>query len=616
VKDPKSRLALRSALMLLSCIVLAVTLGGCAAQHAFEDGERLASGGKPEAALEKFRQALGSEPNNAAYRTAYIRTRSSLIENELRAASKALPDNINTAQQHYLQVLTIEPGNAIALEGIRAIERASRHETWLSEARTLATNDPVQAMQRLNLLLREDASNKAAAQLMARLTESPSANDNVLAETYRKPLSIELREVTLKQLFDAIAQASGLSFVFDKDVKLDSKASLLLKNSTVEAALYYVLLTNQLEQQVMNPHTLLVYPNNGNKQKDYQQTVVRTFQLQNATAKTVAESLRTLLKLKDFVVDEKLNLLMLRESPEMVRLAERVIAAQDIAQPEVMLDVEVLEVSRNRLKELGVQLPTGMSLAPLGSGTNSVVKLEDLRRLNSSGVVASVDPLRVNARGVDTDANILANPRIRVVNNEKAKITIGKRVPSFSTTIASSLSTVTADTVTYIDVGLKLDVEPTIYANDEVMIRIGLEVTNIVDKQISKNGSQAYTIGNRSAQTVLRLKDGENQVLAGLINDEDRRTLSKLPGFGDLPLLGRLFGSQLDDKLKSEIVLSITPRLVRPTAVRGAELKEFDSGNENSLRRPPVSVSFSAQKNDVNKGEAPKGEAPKKGEQQ
>jgi general secretion pathway protein D len=174
---------------------------------------------------------------------------------------------------------------------------------------------------------------------------------------------------------------------------------------------------------------------------------------------------------------------------------------------------------------------------------------------------------------------------------------------------------VSAETVTYIDVGLKLDVEPTIYANDEVAIRIGLEVTNIIDKQVSKNETQAYTIGNRSAQTVLRLKDGENQVLAGLINDEDRRTLSKLPGLGDLPLLGRLFGSQLDDKLKSEIVLSITPRLVRPTAVRAAELKEFDSGNENSLRRPPVSVSFSAQKNEVNKVDAQKSEA-QKGEQQ
>jgi len=361
---------------------------------------------------------------------------------------------------------------------------------------------------------------------------------------------------------------------------------------------------------------LLVYPNNANKQKEYQQTVVRTFQLQNATAKTVAESLRTLLRLKDFVVDEKLNLLMLRESAEMVRLAERVIAAQDIAQPEVMLDVEVLEVSRERLKELGVQLPSGISLAPIGSGTGSVVTLDDLRRLSGTGVAAAVDPLKVNARGVDTDANILANPRIRVVNNEKAKIAIGKRVPSFSTTIVPiGNNGGNAETVTYIDVGLKLDVEPTIYANDEVAIRIGLEVTNIIDKQVSKNGTQAYTIGNRSAQTVLRLKDGENQVLAGLINDEDRRTLSKLPGLGDLPLLGRLFGSQLDDKLKSEIVLSITPRLVRPTAVRAAELKEFDSGNENSLRRPPVSVSFSAQKNEVNKVDAQKSEA-QKGEQQ
>lgn len=571
-------------------------LGGCASQRAFHEGERLIAGGQPEAGLEKFREALSAEPTNAAYRAAFISTRDRLIEAELLRAQSLLRDDPESALRHYQRVLTVAPGNAIAADGVRVIERKRGHELLLTDARNFAASDPQQARRRLSRILREDPRHVEANRLMAELPDVLGVDDKILADTYRKPVHIELRDVNLKQLFDAISQASGLSFVFDKDIKLDAKTSLLLKDSTVEAALYYVLLTNQLEQQVMNSHTLLVYPNTSAKQKDYQQTVVRSFQLQNASAKVVADSVRTLLKLKDIVVDEKLNLLIVRESAEMVRLAERVIAAQDIAQSEVMLEVEVLEVSRDRLLELGVQLPGTASLAPIGSGANSGVTLADLRSLTGGTTSVAVDPLRLSARAVDTDANILANPRIRVVNNEKARITVGNKVPSFTSSVIASTTPVTSEAVTYIDVGLKLDVEPTIYANGEVAIRLTLEVTNIVDKLVSKGGTVAYTIGNRSAQTVLRLKDGENQVLAGLISDEDRRTLNKLPGIGDLPLLGRLFGSQLENRKKSEIVLSITPRLMRPAAQPDADVAEFDSGSENNLRRPPVRVVVPAQK--------------------
>jgi len=571
-------------------------LGGCASQRAFHEGERLIAGGQPEAGLEKFREALSAEPTNAAYRAAFISTRDRLIEAELLRAQSLLRDDPESALRHYQRVLTVAPGNAIAADGVRVIERKRGHELLLTDARNFAASDPQQARRRLSRILREDPRHVEANRLMAELPDVLGVDDKILADTYRKPVHIELRDVNLKQLFDAISQASGLSFVFDKDIKLDAKTSILLKDSTVEAALYYVLLTNQLEQQVMNSHTLLVYPNTSAKQKDYQQTVVRSFQLQNASAKVVADSVRTLLKLKDIVVDEKLNLLIVRESAEMVRLAERVIAAQDIAQSEVMLEVEVLEVSRDRLLELGVQLPGTASLAPIGSGANSGVTLADLRSLTGGTTSVAVDPLRLSARAVDTDANILANPRIRVVNNEKARITVGNKVPSFTSSVIASTTPVTSEAVTYIDVGLKLDVEPTIYANGEIAIRLTLEVTNIVDKLVSKGGTVAYTIGNRSAQTVLRLKDGENQVLAGLISDEDRRTLNKLPGIGDLPLLGRLFGSQLENRKKSEIVLSITPRLMRPAAQPDADVAEFDSGSENNLRRPPVRVVVPAQK--------------------
>jgi general secretion pathway protein D len=154
---------------------------------------------------------------------------------------------------------------------------------------------------------------------------------------------------------------------------------------------------------------------------------------------------------------------------------------------------------------------------------------------------------------LDSDVNLLANPRIRARNREKAKILIGDRVPNITSTITAT--GFSSESITYIDVGLKLDFEPTIYLDNEVAIKVTLEVSNIVDKVTTKTGTVAYQIGTRTASSVLRLKDGENQLLAGLISDEDRRTASKLPFLGDIPILGRLFGSHSDEGIKTEIVL-------------------------------------------------------------
>jgi general secretion pathway protein D len=189
----------------------------------------------------------------------------------------------------------------------------------------------------------------------------------------------------------------------------------------------------------------------------------------------------------------------------------------------------------------------------------------------------------------NTGVNILANPKIRVTNREKAKVLIGDRVPVV--TVTTSPTGGFAESVTYLDIGLKLDVEPVIYRGNDIVIKIALEVSSLVDTKVTKAGTVAYTLGTRNANTTLRLRDGENQILAGLINDEDRKSANKLPGLGDLPAVGRLFGSGVDDGKKSEIMLSITPRLIRNVYRPDAGVLEFSSGTEGSLReRPPANV--------------------------
>lgn len=412
--------------------------------------------------------------------------------------------------------------------------------------------------------------------------------DARLAAGYRKPITLEFRDAPLKAVFDVIAKVSALNFFFDKDIRADLKATILVKNTSIEDAVRLLLVTNQLEQKVLNDNTILIYPNTAQKLKDYQTLAVRTFHLTNADVKAVSTTLKTIVKTKDLVIDERLGLIIMRDTPAAIRIAERIVALQDLSDPEVMLDVEIMEVKRSRLLELGVRWPSQLTLTPL-QFADSPLTLSGLRHLNASTVQAEVGSLSINAYKEDQDGNVLANPRIRVRNKEKAKILIGDRVPVITTT--STSTGFVSESVNYVDVGLKLDVEPTIYLDDEVAIKINLEVSSLVREVISKSGTLSYQIGTRGASTVLRLKDGETQTLAGLINDEDRSTANKVPGVGELPVLGRLFGSQKDDSQSSEILLSITPRLVR--SIRRPDLfaAEFESGTESSIGADSLSLS-------------------------
>ena len=307
--------------------------------------------------------------------------------------------------------------------------------------------------------------------------------------------------------------------------------------------------------------------------------------------------IRAILKTRDIFIDEKLNLLVMRDTPEAIRLAEKLIAAQDLAEPEVLLEVEVLEIKRSRLQELGIQYPTQFTVLNIVPNPTTVVStatgpvattnstttttqltVDTLRNLRGGSIGVSPNPA-LNLRKDESDTNILANPRIRVKNREKARIHIGDRVPVITTTSTANVGV--SESVSYLDVGIKLEVESNVYLENDVGIKVGLEVSNIVNTVKSASGTLTYQVGTRSAATTLRLKDGETQALAGLINDEDRKSASKVPGFGDLPWIGRLFSNNRNDQTKTEIILLITPRIVRNLIQPSATTTEFSSGTES-----------------------------------
>lgn len=593
-----SPIALRKSRTLLlhgAATLALVVLSGCAAQMALRDGRDLMAHDQPEAGLKKLQEASNRAPDNGEYRLIYLNARDKTLQDFLASGEKEMAaGKFQAARPWFRRALDLDPNSEKAKSDLRTLDALLRHQNMIKQASISMDERRYDAARKtLEQILRERPENDAARAMLAEV-ESRAAQPVLSAElsdAYRQPISIEFRDAPLRQVFQVIAQRSGLNFVFDKDLKTDTKVSIALRNSTVEQALYFLLVTNQLEQQVMDNNTLLIYPNLPAKVREYKEMVVRTFFLNNADAKLVAASLKTLTKSTDIVVDEKLNAVIVRDTPEAIRVAEQVVALQDRAEPEVVLDVEVLEIARTRLQNLGIQWPDKVVLSPLASaGNGAALTLADLLSPTRNSVSVGNPSATVNLNVNDGDTNILANPRIRVRNKEKAKILIGDKVPVISTTISGGVGTFASESVSYIDVGLTLNVEPTIYMNDQVGIRIAMEVSSLGQQTITKSGSTVFQIGTRQASTVLQLKDGENQVLAGLLNTQEQTSGNKIPGLGDFPILGRLFGNTTNNDKKTEIVLSITPHIVRNVTRPAESATEFLSGTQSNFRRRPAAA--------------------------
>ncbi|WP_306625593.1 secretin N-terminal domain-containing protein [Massilia scottii] len=576
--------------------LMALALAGCAGQAAYLEGNSLIEKDQVEASLLKYREAIDAKPENPVYRAAYLRARDRAATRLLDQAERNLgAGKAALALQDYQRVLAFEPANERARAGLRLIEMDERHIKVMEEAGAAFERKEYEvARARAAAILIERPQYEPARQLLLQVAEKTAAPvaETGLAAAYKTPISIEFRDAPLKQVLDVIARRSNLNFIFDKDVKTDQKTSIFLKNSTVEAAIYYLMVSNQMDYQVMDGNTLLVYQNVASKLKEYQEMTVKTFFLANAEAKVVANTLKTILKSRDVVIDEKLNLVIVRDNPEAIKLAAKLVALQDVAEPEVMLEVEILEIKRSRLLELGVAWPTSVTLAPLVGSNGGQLTLDTVRGLGRADIGLSSLSTSITAKKTDGDSNTLANPRIRVRNKEKAKIVIGEKIPNITTTLGAGGvgGGLSQESITYLDVGLTLNVEPTIYLNNEIGIRVGLTVSSLGEAITTASGNIAYRIGNREATTLLQLKDGENQVLAGLINNEDRSNGTKIPGLGNLPIVGRLFGRTADGADRSEIVLSITPHLIRNLQRPPASASEFSAGTETSFRRRPDSA--------------------------
>ncbi len=577
-----------------------LALAGCAAQQQHSEGLKLLAEGQPEPGLNALRKASELEPDNARYRIDFLAQRQTLTQRRLDEADRLLAQNrLDPAAAAYRGALALSAGNDLAERGLAQVEARKRAEQTLRQAEKKAAEGQWEsAAELLRKLLRDQPGQAEALKLQTELAERAEAQRLAKAEqlglqgAFKRPVTLQFRNAALPLVFEAIARATNVNIVLDRDVRTDLRSTIFVKDASVEDAVDMLLMQNQLEKRVLNSNSMIIYPSTSAKQKDYAEMHVRNFQLSNIDAAHMANLIKTMVKTKDIVADARSNTLVMRDSAEAIAIAERMVAAADQPDAEVMLEVEVLELTNGRSMNLGTEWPMAISLSvpTVGTGPNNAVDLSDLKGLRRGQLLVNALSAKLNLKLEDSDTNILASPRIRSRNKEKAQILVGDKLPVITNLLTpqtSGTNNVLTGSIQYVDVGIKLEVEPQVHGDGDVSIKLKLEVSSVTNQLTTQSGL-AYQIGTRSTQTTLRLHDGETQIMAGLINNQDRNTASKVPGIGQLPVLGRLFRNDATERLKTEILLSITPHIIRPLASLSADQATVFTGTDAMVRARPM----------------------------
>lgn len=591
----------------VGCACLAGWLAGCSANQLFNEGMSDINAGRFDVGLAKIEDASRKDPDNAFLRTEARMKREYVIHSLLRDADTARAAlQFAEARRLYQRALDMDRDNQQAREGLEATRGGEMKQMEIRMAKDLIDQHDLKGAQaQLSRLLSLDPGNLDVKQMLASVTAQIPSPAPVRPKLRLKEDHVDLlefRDTSLTMIFEALSRTSGINFVLDKDVKGDMKSNLFVRDVSVEAAIDMVLTQHGLEKKFLGENLLMIYPDTLDKRRRYEEQVVKSFHLTNADPKQAMSLLKVMLDTKVLFVDDHSKLVVMRDTPEVVHMAEKLLMSLDLEDSEVMMEVEVVEIQRSKLQELGVKYPTQITLNTItppvpGSAAAGAIAASASPNLLSnafkfSASTTSISNLNaaIDLKKEDAEANLLASPRIRARNYEKAKVLIGDRVPVITNAVTPTNlgSSVVTGNVQYIDVGLKFEVEPTIHRDDDVSMKVNLEVSNIVKEVLNdKSGTLAYQIGTRTAATVLRLRDGETQVLAGLISDEDRESSSRVPGLGDLPILGRLFSSQKSDINKKEIVLSITPHVIHHGG-RNAASSEIWFGTENTRGLPLI----------------------------
>jgi general secretion pathway protein D len=586
---------------------LVILLAGCTSMSAeIEQAEQFGARGDWDSAVTVYRQLMKQAPTDAELMLRYDAARAQAADLHFVAGQRALQDRqiddaileyklamgYNPASREYHTSLTDALRLKEAREQIQAghkLRQAGRYEEALAAYEHALTIDP-------NLTEGLEAIGKLTAQ--ARASKGFGGSN--------QPITLRFQNVKLKEVFEILTKTSGLSVLFDKEVK-DDPITMFIKDMPADDALNLILNTNGLVAHKIGSDTLLVIPNTKQKLAQYQDLMIRTFYLSNAKAKEAVNLIRTLFESKRVYVDEKINAIVMREEPAKIQLAERVLQTIDRKDPEVQLDVEVLEVDRTKSLKYGVNFAKNLAAGIFPDATKgsfstaaTLFTFEQLTNLGPGSYLFSIPgSILLDFFKNETDAKTLASPKLRVLNNKQASINVGDKQPILLSTTnvlpgqAATGAVPTTSTVTSIefkDTGVKLTVEPVINLTNELALKLKIEVTRLGD-QVTLQASpeiKQFRFGTRTAETVLMVRDDETIVIGGLIQDDVRKTRNTVPWLGDLPGIGKLFSTWTEDVVTTEVVLTITPHIVRSLTGPVPDNHAFWSGTETNYSTSPL----------------------------
>jgi general secretion pathway protein D len=573
------------------CGLATLMATGCFAGRETRLAEQLGAGGNWDGAVILYEQALKQSPDNVSLRRQLDQARIKAAAVHYDRGKALLNENkIEAALDEFKRALAFDPAKPEHRAAFNEAMQARQAEVRLEAGRQLMKAGRLdEALGEFQAALEKNPSLVEAQQAVLQITErkqsAPSAEDFALSST--EPITIKFQGARLKEVFELLSKSYGINILFDRDVR-DDPVTIFLKNATFPQALNLILATNNLFMKRINEKTILIVPKTKAKANQYEDLQIRTFYLSVVPAKEMVNLLRTMLDTRRIFVNTDLNAIVMRDTVDKLDLASKIIAANDRQEAEVMFDVEIIEVDRTK------QLTYGWELSPSNTITGGVgvtspgetLTLNQLSNLTNSNVFITLPTVVVDMIKQDSDAQTLLNPRVRVLNGGTAKINVGDKVPILLTTSSSTGTTSTTvggtTTVTsteYKDTGVKLSIEPLVYLNNDVRLKLNLEVTNLGEFVAQ---AQQYKFGQRTAETVLNVHDGETVVIGGLLGDQDRTSQNKIPWLGDIPFLGKLFAHSDQQKVKTDLIMTITPHVVRRLEPPSDDLLAFWSGTEEA----------------------------------
>ena len=407
-----------------------------------------------------------------------------------------------------------------------------------------------------------------------------------LPPNVKMPAALTFRDASSRDVFTTIARFGDISLIFDPAFR-ENAITVDLRNQTLDDALNTVAGATRSFFRVTAPRTVIVIPDTPAKRREYEEEVVRTFYLSNADLKETMDLLRMVLDARRVSPTTATNAITVKDTPERIAAVARVLTAIDKARPEVIIDVELLEVDRTRLLEYGLQIASPASPGINGSATispagQSTLTLKALRNLSQSDVVLANFPgLYYRLLKTDTNTRTLANPQLRTSEGSTATARFGERVPVPVTTFAPIATGGTAQqpitSFQYENIGVNLDITPRTHHDDDITLNLKVAVTSV--SGVGFGGLP--TFGNREINTIIRLRDGETNMLAGLIRDDERQSLEGIPGLSDIPVIGRIFAHAQKTTDQTDIILTLTPHIIRVLDLTEADLRPFRVGRDS-----------------------------------